>query len=116
MFTVTWIIRFEGTLTQGPNAGKSFTFATSWAGVTFPSLDKAIGKLTEYRRREPDLHYKIFSRQWCGGRKGRYVEKEVPCGYCSTIPEGELTTCPICGRAGLCPTDYMTDGAERRLK
>lgn len=62
MYVTTWIIRFEGELTQGPNAGKKYTFATSWAGVQFTSVEQAKSQLAEYKRREPGLKFQLFSR------------------------------------------------------
>lgn len=72
-----WIIRFEGTLTQGPNAGTSYTFATSFGGGTFDSLEKAQAQLRQYRELEPALAYRICTRQWVGGKRGRFHEEVV---------------------------------------
>jgi hypothetical protein len=62
-YTLYYIIRFEGTLTQGPNAGKSYTFRTSWGGVLFASLAAARTALVKYKDLEPGLAYKVCSRQ-----------------------------------------------------
>jgi hypothetical protein len=66
-YGIRWIIRFQGTLTQGPNAGRSYTYDTSWGGVQFDSESAARAKLREYAQREPGLRYKVLSRQWRGG-------------------------------------------------
>ena len=76
-FDMFYIVRFEGTLTQGPNAGKAYTFATSWGGKLLPTLSAAIEYLDNCKAREPNLAYKVMSRKWVGGRKGRFEEREV---------------------------------------
>jgi hypothetical protein len=76
-FAVHYIIRFRGTLTQGPNAGKTYDWANSWAGVQFDSEPLARAKLATYQDREPSLEFRLLSRQWDGGRTGKYVETEL---------------------------------------
>ena len=58
-----WIIRFEGTLTKGPNTGRKFNFADSWGGVLFKTEEEARKALADYREREPALRFKLLSRE-----------------------------------------------------
>lgn len=76
-YAIHYIIRFEGTLTQGPNKGKAYTFANSWGGGLLNTSVEAFDRLAEYRRLEPQLKYKVCSRQWQGGKKGKFVEVEI---------------------------------------
>lgn len=76
-YATCWIIRFRGTLTQGPNAGREYDWRGSWGGVMFDSEAAARGALAEDRAREPGLSYRLLARQWQGGRKGRFVETEI---------------------------------------
>ncbi len=77
-YATSYIVRFEGTLTQGPNKGKTFTFATSWGGAQFATEEEVRAMLVKYRQLEPDLQYRLLRRQFQGGRKGKFVETEVP--------------------------------------
>lgn len=76
-----YIIRFEGTITQGPNKGRSYTFRTSWGGVQFTTKEEAYRKLEEYRQLEPELRYMLIERQWvCKGKGkcGHFQETQLP--------------------------------------
>jgi hypothetical protein len=70
-----YIIRFRGMLTQGPNAGKRYEFATSWGGVQFLTEAEARATLADDRQREPGLEFKLLRRQFRGRA---FVETEVP--------------------------------------
>lgn len=86
----SFIIRFEGTLTQGPRAGRQHTFADSWAGLSFDTEDRVRAQLKVYQQKEPGLTYKLFRRVWRGkirdtlfGRRpsylhGKWEETEIP--------------------------------------
>lgn len=78
-YDTSYIIRFEGTLTQGPNAGKSYSLESSWGGVDFLTVEEAKEKLAFYKSREPQLRYKLLSRQYVqtSKRKGHFEEKEI---------------------------------------
>lgn len=73
----SYIIRFEGALTQGPNAGKSYTFAESWGGVDFRTEQEARNKMEAYRSMEPALTYKLLSRQYVSCPRKGFVETEI---------------------------------------
>jgi hypothetical protein len=70
-----YIIRFRGRITQGPNAGRSFDWADSWAGILFSSEDSARAKLADWRRLEPGCTLRLVRRDWVGHpRTGRFEE------------------------------------------
>ncbi len=73
-YATYYIVRFSGTLTQGPHAGKTYTLATSWGGVQFPTEQAGRDALVTYALREPRLALKLLSRQFVGNR---HVETEV---------------------------------------
>jgi hypothetical protein len=82
VYATAWIIRFSGTLTQGPNAGKSYSYATSWGGVLYQTREQAEAVAAKYRTLEPGITLKVLSRQFVGGQEGKFVETEVgsePC-------------------------------------
>ena len=74
MYAKSYIVRFEGTLTQGPNKDKSYTYANSWGGSMFQTEEAAKACLAKYRRLEPTLTYKLLSRQY---NNNEIVETEI---------------------------------------
>jgi hypothetical protein len=64
MYAMSWIIRFQGTITQGPNAGRSYRWENSWGGVQFDSLALARAAAAKYKALEPAIPLCILSRQF----------------------------------------------------
>lgn len=74
-YAICYIVRFEGTLTQGPNKGKAYILATSWGGVQFDTIEQARAAVAKYHALEPRLTIHVYSRQYVQtGRKGKFVE------------------------------------------
>lgn len=76
-YAIKYIVRFAGTLTQGPNVGRSYTLENSWGGVEFDTIEQARALRDKYRTLEPSITtYQICSRQYVqtSKRSGKVVE------------------------------------------
>jgi hypothetical protein len=76
MYAGVFIIRFKGTLTQGPNKGKTYTYASSWGGVRYETVEQARAVVQSYGEKEPLVQFKVFYRVWVEER-GWFAELEM---------------------------------------
>ncbi len=76
-YPVLFLIRFDGIMTKGPNAGKTYTFANSDGGIRYDTIEEAQNKLAEYRSQEPHFKYRICSQQWKIVKRKTILEENI---------------------------------------
>lgn len=68
-YAAEYLVRFQGTLTQGPNIGKTYDWLSSWGGVSFETEAEAKELLDSYKSKEPNMEFRLVKRQYIH-RKG----------------------------------------------
>lgn len=76
MYTIRFVVRFQGTLTQGPNKGKTYSLQNSWGGRMFDTLTEAQQVVLTYQKLEPELQFHVYQQTY-NEKTGKMVEVEV---------------------------------------